>query len=76
MSSVHFIMYLKKVVERRLSLSKVYIVCLIKKNKMTHLKTPDARKKFIKKQLKEATPRAIARIYNETEKAVGFYKKK
>ena len=43
---------------------------------MTHLKTPEARKKFIKKQLKEATPRAIARIYNETEKATGFYAKK
>jgi hypothetical protein len=40
---------------------------------MPHLKTPKARKEFIKKELKTASPRAVARIYKCTEKATGFY---
>jgi hypothetical protein len=42
---------------------------------MTHLKTPTAQKKFIRKQLSKATPCEVSKIYKNVEKVTKYYSK-
>ncbi|MFW6129907.1 MAG: hypothetical protein ACOC56_01910 [Atribacterota bacterium] len=43
---------------------------------MPHLKSSEAQKNFIKKQLRKASKKDIERIYRYTEYITNFYKKK
>jgi predicted nucleotidyltransferase len=43
---------------------------------MPHLKSTRARRNFIKREIKNASPRDVARIYGFTEKVTGYYKRK